>query len=122
MANPNIVSVQRILANTVTGNFAASNTVFVTNPASSGAVYKINSILITNVDGVTASNADLIISNPVGSNTLILNQVNVPIQQTLVAIDKNSSIYLQENSTIGGQATEADDLSYTISFEQIYDT
>ena len=65
---------------------------------------------------------DLIISNPVGSNTLILNQVNVPIQQTLVAIDKNSSIYLQENSTIGGQATEADDLSYTISFEQIYDT
>ena len=122
MANPNIVNVQRILANTVTGNFTASNTVFVTNPASSGAVYKINSILITNVDGVTASNADLIISNPVGSNTLILNQVNVPIQQTLVAIDKNSSIYLQENSTIGGQATEADDLSYTISFEQIYDT
>lgn len=122
MANPNIVNVQRILANTVTGNFTASNTVFVTNPASSGAVYKINSILITNVDGVNASNADLIISNPVGSNTLILNQVNVPIQQTLVAVDKNTSIYLQENSTIGGQATEANDLSYTISFEQIYDT
>jgi hypothetical protein len=91
MANPNIVNVQRILANTVTGQFISSNTVFVTNPASSGAVYKINSVTVTNIDGAAA-------------------------------VDKNSGFYMLENSTIGGAASANDDLSYTISFEQLYDS
>ena len=42
MANPNIVNVVRILANTVSGTMISSNTVWHSNPASSGAVNKIN--------------------------------------------------------------------------------
>ena len=42
MANPNIVNVVRILANTVSGTMISSNTVWYSNPASSGAVNKIN--------------------------------------------------------------------------------
>lgn len=122
MANPNIVNVQRILANTVTGQFISSNTVFVTNPASSGAVYKINSVTVTNIDGASNADFDLIISNPVGSNTFIIKTVVVPADASLVAVDKNSGFYLLENSTIGGAASANDDLSYTISFEQLYDS
>lgn len=121
MANPNIVNVARILANTVTGTFISSNTVFVTNPASSGAVYKINSITVTNIDGSANADFDLIINNA-GSNTFIIKTVVVPSDAALVAVDKNSGFYLKENSTIGGAASANDDLSYTISFEQLYDS
>jgi len=121
MANPNIVNIARILANTVTGTFISSNTVFVTNPASSGAVYKINSVTVTNIDGVANADFDLILNNQ-GSNNFIIKTVVVPSDSALVAVDKNSGFYMLENSTIGGAASANDDLSYTISFEQLYDS
>jgi len=46
----------------------------------------------------------------------------VPSDAALVAVDKNSGFYMLENSTIGGAASANDDLSYTISFEQLYDS
>ena len=120
MANPNIVSVARILANTVTGSITTSNTVFHSNPASSGSVHKINSIIISNIDGTANADFDLIMNNN-GSNTFMIKTVVVPADSTLVAFDKNSSFYLMENSSIGGVASAADDLQFTISLEQIYD-
>lgn len=119
MANPNIVNVTKILANTVTGAFVASNTVFHTNPASSGRVDKINSILVTNIDGVANADFDLIITNA-GANSFLLKTVVVSADSALVAVDKNSSFYLLENSKIGGAASAAGDLVYTVSLDQIY--
>ena len=119
MANPNIVDVSRILANTVTGTFISSNTVFHTNPSGSGAVHKINTIMVTNIDGAANADFDLIINNA-GSNTYFVRTVVVPADATLVAVDKTNSLYLLENSTIGGAASANNDLTYTISLEQIY--
>ncbi len=119
MANPNIVNVTKILANTVTGVITASNTVFHTNPASSGSVHKINSILVTNVDGTANADFDLIITNA-GANNFLIKTVVVPADSAIVAVDKSSSFYLLENSKIGGAASAAGDLVYTISLEQIY--
>ena len=119
MANPNIVNVTRILANTVTGAFVASNTVFHTNPASSGSVHKINSILVTNIDGTANADFDLIITNA-GANSYMIKTVVCPADSAIVAVDKNSSFYLLENSKIGGAASAAGDLVYTISLDQIY--
>ena len=121
MANPNIVSVARILANTVTGSITTSNTVFHTNPASSASVHKINSVIIANIDGSANADFDLILNNG-GSNTFLVKTVVVPADATLVAFDKNSSFYLKENSTIGGAASANNDLQFTISLEQIYDS
>ena len=119
MANPNIVNVTKILANTVTGAFVASNTVFHTNPASSGRVDKINSVLVSNIDGAANADFDLIITNA-GANSFLLKTVVVSADSALVAVDKNSSFYLLENSKIGGAASAAGDLVYTISLDQIY--
>lgn len=119
MANPNIVNVTKILANTVTGAFVASNTVFHTNPASSGRVDKINSVLVTNIDGAANADFDLIITNA-GANSYMIRTVVVPADSAIVAVDKNSSFYLLENSKIGGAASATGDLVYTISLDQIY--
>ena len=121
MANPNIVNVVRILANTVSGTMISSNTVWHSNPASSGAVHKINSITIGNIDGAANGDFDLILNNG-GSNTFLIKTVVVPGDATLVAVDKNSGFYLLENSSIGGAANANTTLSYVISLEQIYST
>ena len=58
-----------------------------------GRWYKINSIIIANVDGSANADFDLILNNA-GSNTFLVKTVVVPADATLVAFDKNSSFYL----------------------------
>jgi len=59
MANPNIVAVTAIYGNTSTNLISSTAdpfaTAIVNNTASSGKVYKINSIVVANVDGTAAA-------------------------------------------------------------------
>ena len=50
----------------------------------------------------------------------MIRTVVVPADSAIVAVDKNSSFYLLENSKIGGAASATGDLVYTISLDQIY--
>ena len=52
MANPNIVNVATINGNSNFQNGSTTNTAIVTNAASSGKVYKVNVLNISNIDGV----------------------------------------------------------------------
>ena len=53
MSNPNIVNVTSIIGLTTFVSIANTNTyqVFVSNSSSSNEVYKINSIIASNIDG-----------------------------------------------------------------------
>ena len=123
MANPNIVSVSAIYGeNSLTALSTTSATSIVSNAASSGKVYKINSLIVANVDGT--SNADITINvysqAALGGTAFALaSTVSVPADATLVVIDKNTSIYLKENQSIGAIASAANDLVVTASWEEI---
>lgn len=123
MANPNIVSVSAIYGeNSLTSLTTTNATSIVSNAASSGKVYKINSIIVANVDGT--ANADITISvyNQAalgGTAFPLASTVSVPADSTLVVIDKNTSIYLKENQSIGATAGTASDLVVTASWEEI---
>jgi hypothetical protein len=123
MANPNIVNVTAIYGeNSLTALSTTSATSIVSNAASSGKVYKINSIIVANVDGT--ANADITISvyNQAalgGTAFPLASTVSVPADATLVVVDKNTSIYLKENQSIGATAGTANDLVVTASWEEI---
>lgn len=123
MANPNIVSVSAIYGeNSLTALSTTSATSIVSNAASSGKVYKINSLIVANVDGT--SNAEITINvysqAALGGTAFALaSTVSVPADATLVVIDKNTSIYLKENQSIGAIASAANDLVVTASWEEI---
>ena len=70
------------------------------NSASSGKVFKVNTILVSNVDGSNSADATIMYYND-GSNTrsIYCTTVAVPADSTLVALDKNSVIYLEENTS-----------------------
>ena len=55
MANPNIVSVTSIVGNTLSAAVLTTATQLASNAASSGKVFKINSIVIANIDGTSAA-------------------------------------------------------------------
>jgi hypothetical protein len=123
MAAPNVVNVATITGKTsVVDLSTTSATLVVENPASSNKVFKINSLYVSNVDGSAA--AEITISlysedNIGGTATEICKTVVVPADATLVVIDKNSSIYLEEDKSIGATASAANDLKVVCSYEEI---
>jgi hypothetical protein len=123
MAAPNIVNVSTITGKTAVVDLSTTNaTLVVENPASSGKVFKINSLYVSNVDGSAA--AEITISlysedNIGGTATEICKTIAVPADATLVVIDKNSSVYLEEDKSIGATASAASDLKIVCSYEEI---
>jgi hypothetical protein len=123
MANPNIVSVNSIFGNT-TGIALTTTltTVLLANAAASGKVYKIESIMVANVDGSSA--ADVTIdwntnAGGTGTSIALAATIAVPADATLSLIDKTNSFYLMENQSIIGGASANSDLEVVIAYEDI---
>jgi hypothetical protein len=126
MANPNIVNVSAIYGNT--SSFLISSTAnpfataLINNPASSGKIFKINSIVVANVDGTSA--ADITINlysqdDLGGTGTALASTVSVPADSTLIVTDKSTGFYLLEDKSIGAVASAANDLEVTCSWEEL---
>ena len=124
MAAPNIVNVTAIYGNSSqTALSSTSVTSLVSNAASSGKVYKINMIVVANVDGTSAADITInVYSNATaGSGTAyaIASTISVPADASLIVSDKTTAFYLLENQSIGAIAGTANDLVVTCSWEEI---
>jgi len=120
MATPNIVSVATINGFVVNGAVTTSNQDVV--DVAADYVYKINTIIIANIDGTNAATVTVSISTDNGSNYhAIASTVSVPADATLVLIDKNSAFYLDETDLLRVVGSANGDLTYTVSGEKITD-
>ena len=123
MAAPNIVNVATITAKTDTALLTGTSAVnALNNPASSGKVMKVNSLVISNVDASAAATITIGIypQDDIGGTAVIYaNAVSVAPNSFLVAIDKDVGMYLEEDTSIGVTASAANDLTYTITYEEL---
>jgi len=122
MANPNIVNVTNILGNSLSVAVLTSATQLASNAASSGKVFKINSIVVANIDGTTAADITVNIYSAAalgGTPLAIASTISVPADASLIVTDKTTAFYLLENQSIGAIASTTGDLVATISFEEI---
>lgn len=122
MANPNIVNVTSITGETDYGALTTTSTVLVANSASSGKVYKINTIIVSNIDGTNDGAVTMAINSAAagsGTSYEIASTVTVPADASLIVLDKNSSFYLEEDKSIVGLANANSTLEYVISYEII---
>jgi hypothetical protein len=126
MANPNIVNVSAIYGNT--SSFLISSTAnpfataLINNPASSGKIFKINSIVVANVDGTSAADITITLFSQDdlgGTGTALASTVSVPADSTLIVTDKSTGFYLLEDKSIGATASAANDLVVTCSWEEL---
>lgn len=123
MAAPNIANPTTITGKTVAVALSSTSaTAILSNPASSGKVFKVNSLIVANVDGVV--NATITVQyysqDDIGGTAFpIVFTTTVPADATLVVISKDSQIYLEEDKSIGATASAANDLTVIASYEEI---
>jgi len=120
---PNIVNVTTITGKSAVVDLTTTNaTLVVENTAASNKVFKINSLVVSNVDGTNAADITIALyseDNIGGTATEIVSTVSVPADASLIVIDKNTSIYLEEDRSIGATAGSANDLKVVVSYEEI---
>ena len=116
MAAPNIVNVATITGKTAVQAVGTSATAIVTNSASSGKVFKVNALLVSNVDGTAAAEVtvDLYISSTAYH---LVKTLSVPADATLDVLSK--AIYLEEGDSLRLTANAASDLEAVCSYEEI---
>jgi hypothetical protein len=123
MAAPNIVNVSTITGKTDQVSLTTTSaTAVVSNAASSGKVFKINSLIVSNVDGASAADITVAVYSEDdigGTATELVSTVSVPADASLVVVDKNTALYLEEDMSIGATAGTADDLKVVVSYEEI---
>jgi hypothetical protein len=115
LKNPSIITG----ITTVVGLGTTAVTGILTNTAGSNSVLKINSIFCANV-AVPDAAADIsisIIRN--GTDFYLAKTIAVPADATQIISTKDTYFYLEEGVGIRAQASAADDLHVTISYEEI---
>ncbi len=78
MAAPNLVNVATITAKSVQATLDTTlTTEILANASSSGKVFKINNIIVANIDGSSAADASVAITKSGGSPIMIASTVSV---------------------------------------------
>lgn len=122
MANPNIVNVTSIYGNTsyLIPSTTSATTWTALTPAS-GTVNKIDNIVASNVTGSVATVTVAINSAAAGAGTnyRLVYQVIVPINASLIVVDKSTAFYLGEAQSIVVTVGTASAIELTASYEAI---
>jgi len=118
MANPNIVDVTSIYGKTAVADLTTSVSALVSNSAASGKILKINSLVVSNIDGSNAADITVDLFRSSTAYNLI-KTVSVPADASLVVISKETSIYLEEGDSLRCTAGADSDLQAICSYEEI---
>jgi hypothetical protein len=123
MAAPNIVNVSAIYGKVVTADLTSTSAISVlSNAASSGKVFKVDSLVVANIDTANAVNITINHYSAAalgGTATPIASVISIPPAASLIVIDKTTMIYLEENMSLGAVAGTASKLKVVCSYEDI---
>ena len=120
MAAPNLVNVSTITAKSVQAALTTTlTTEILANASSSGKVFKVNNVLVANIDGSSAVDISVFITKSGGSPLAIASTISVPADSTLDLISR--PIYLDETDLIAVTAGAANDLAYHVSYVEMVD-
>jgi hypothetical protein len=118
MAAPNIVNVTTIIGKTAVLAVTTSETAIVTNSAASGKVFKVNSLIVSNIDGTNAADVTVVIKRS-ATNYALASTITIPSDSSLVVISKENTVYLEEGDAIFCLASANGDLQAVCSYEDI---
>ena len=126
MAAPNIVAVSTIRGKSNVANLTTTSSSVIVNDVNSGKVFKINTIMISNVDGTNSGNVSVELFKFGAQNVAtglgnavysLANSVTVPAKSSLDVMSK--SIYLEEGDQLKAKADTNNRLHLITSFEEI---
>jgi len=130
MAINNITAVTAIYGKTTyLTPLVTTPVVLLANPANSANTFKINQIVASNISTSNPVNASLFIytNGAQAQNTAptsgvshsIATSISVPTSASLILVDKTTSIYLEEGTSIVVASGTANGITYSLSYELI---
>ena len=121
MAAPNIVNVANITGvSTFVGISTTAPVVLISNAASSGQVYKINTLLAAGIGATTAITVKIhSAAAGAGTSVSIASTIQVPQGSSLAIIGKDTPLYLEENRSISVTAGAINSIDVVASYETI---
>lgn len=118
MANPNIVGVTTIYGKTAGLAVTTTATAIVSNAASSGKIFKVNSLTVANINTAAATVTVDVYKNQTTAFKIAYT-IAVPANATLVIISRETPVYLEENDSIRVTASVNSYLEAVVSYEEI---
>lgn len=122
MATPNIVTVSDIRGRTTYVDLTSTSVTLLLGNITTDKVAKVNTIIVSNIDGTNSVNFSLNYNtNAAGSGTNVpmISTLSVPANASLIAMDKSTSIYITDSTSLTVQAGTASKLKVIISYEEI---
>ena len=126
MAAPNIVAVSTIRGKSNVAYLSTVSSSVIVNPVNSNQVFKINTIIVSNYDGLVGGNVSVEIFKFGAQNTStgtgnsvysLATSIAVPAKSSLDLLSK--SLYLEEGDHLKARADANSRLSLITSFEEI---
>jgi hypothetical protein len=122
MATPNIVTVSDIRGRTTYVDLTSTSVTLLLGNITTDKVAKVNTIIVSNVDGTNSVNFSLNYNTNTtgtGTNVPMISTISVPANASLIAMDKSTSIYITDSTSLTVQAGTASKLKVIISYEEI---
>jgi len=123
MANPNIASASTVVLNNAFVRLDnTTETQVVSNAASSGKVFIIDSLIVANVDGTNACDVTINLyasATNTGTATKLAHTITVPADATLVVASKDLGICLTEAESIYATASAGGDLHVVACWKEL---
>lgn len=118
MAAPNMINFNFMTGNTAVMAVTTAAANIVVNSGSSNRVLRVNSLMVSNIDGTNP--ADITVDLLRASVAYRLaSTITVPADATLVVISKDNSVYLEEGDSIRCTGSVSNALQAVCSFENI---
>ena len=116
----NLINVTSITPTTVAGAVTTSRASII--DVAADKVAKVNTLMISNIDGTNAADITVEVSVDNGSNYVkIANTISVPADSSLSLIGKDNGFYLDETDLLAVTASANSDLTYLVSYEEMKD-
>lgn len=124
MAAPNIVGPTTITAKTtyLSSTTGATGTVLLSNASASGKAMQVTSLYVANVDGGSATDVTVRVHDVAsggGTGRAICSTVSVPADATVIVVDKNAAVWLEEDQSIVVTPGTSDALEFVCSYLEI---
>ena len=117
MAQPNLASITNIKADSLFVNLSTVDSQILENTANSNQLIKLSALIVANKSTASASVTLQVRRSAV--DYPIAYQIIVPERSTIVVVDKDAPVYLEEGDALRGLASAASSLVLTVSYETL---
>lgn len=118
MANPNIVTTSSIYGRTDVLAVTTSLTAITSNGSSSGKVYRINSLIVSNVNGASAVDVSVELQRS-GVSYHLAKTLSIAADSTASVVGKSNPLYLLEGDSLWLVASANSAAEAICSYEEI---